>query len=101
MKFIKNFCRLVVKDELDNEQVMEYFDIVQSIMPTKVVTAYSDDGDKISADVMVYSAENDSEYIYEIVLDDQVDLDEGEKISDELGEVFPDIDFEFETSLEI
>ena len=101
MKFIKNFCRLVVEEELNNEQVMEYFDIVQSIMPTKVVTAYSDDGDKISADVMVYSAENDSEYIYEIVLDDQVDLDEGEKISDELGEVFPEINFEFETSLEI
>ena len=101
MKFIKNFCRLVVEEELDNKQVMEYFDVVQSVMPTKIVKAYSEDGDQISADVMVYSSENDSEFIYEIVLDDQVDLDEGERISDELGEVFPDIDCEFETSLEI
>ena len=100
MHFVKNFCRLVVQQELDNEDVMEYFDIVQSIMPTKVVKAYSEDGKSISADVTVYTAEN-NEFIYEIVLEDQVDLDEGETISDQLGESFPDLDFEFETSLEI
>ena len=38
--------------------------------------------------------------IYEIVLQEQVDMTEGERISDLLAEAF-DVDFDFETSLEI
>ena len=100
MNFVKHFCRLITQVELDNDQVMEYFDIVQSISPTKIVKAYSEDGDSISADVTVYSAD-DNESIYEIVLEDQLNLEEGEAISDELNVELNDIDFEFETSLEI
>lgn len=99
MDFIKHFCRLVTQDELDNKDITVYFDIVQSVCPTKIVKAYSSDGDKIEANVTVYEAENNKN-IYEIVLEQQLDLDEGENISDELGEEFPDMDFEFETSLE-
>lgn len=100
MKFVKHFCRLITQVELDNDQVMEYFDIVQSVSPTKIVKAYSEDGESISADVTVYSAE-DNESIYEIVLEEQLNLEEGEAISDELSVELSDIDFEFETSLEI
>lgn len=100
MKFVKHFCRLITQVELDNDQVMEYFDIVQSVSPTKIVKAYSEDGESISADVTVYSAE-DNESIYEIVLEEQLNLEEGELISDELNVELRDIDFEFETSLEI
>jgi|TARA_B110000503_G_C6752286_1_gene252084 hypothetical protein len=100
MNFVKHFCRLITQVELDNDQVMEYFDIVQSISPTKIVKAYSEDGESISADVTVYSAD-DNESIYEIVLEDQLNLEEGEAISDELNAELNDIDFEFETSLEI
>ena len=100
MNFVKHFCRLITQVELQNDQVMEYFDIVQSISPTKIVKAYSEDGDSISADVTVYSAD-DNESIYEIVLEDQLNLEEGEAISDELNVELNDIDFEFETSLEI
>jgi hypothetical protein len=99
MDFIKHFCRLVTQDELDNKDIMQYFDIVQSVCPTKIVKAYSNDGTQIEANVTVYEAENNKK-IYEIVLEEQLDLDEGEDISDELGEEFPDMDFEFETSLE-
>ena len=45
MKFVKHFCRLITQVELDNDQVMEYFDIVQSVSPTKIVKAYSNHND--------------------------------------------------------
>ena len=97
--FIKHFCRLVTNDELENSQVAEYFDVVQSVVPAKLVVAYTDDGDKVSAEVTVYEGENDT-HIYEIVLQEQVDMTEGERISELLAEAF-DVDFDFETSLEI
>lgn len=98
MEFTKYFCRLVTEQELDNDDVIEYYDIVQSIVTPKVVVAHTDD-DMVEANVLVYTGQNDT-YIYEIVLSENVDLDEGEQISDELAEVF-DFDFEFESSLEI
>ena len=99
MEFVKYFCRLVTTHELDNSDVAEYYDIVQSVVPTKLVTAVSDDGESISAQVIVYDDENDY-FIYEIILQEQVNLDEGETISDTLMQEV-DYDFEFETSLEI
>jgi len=59
----------------------------------------SDDGDSISAQVIVYEGENDY-FVYEIILQGQVNLDEGETISDTLMQEV-EYDFEFETSLEI
>ena len=98
MEFTKYFCRLITQNELDNDDVAEYYDIVQSIVQPKVVIAYGKD-DMVEANVMVYTGQHDS-FIYEIVLKENVDLDEGEQISDELAEVF-EFDFEFESSLEI
>lgn len=100
MEFVKHFCRLITTEELSNDDVAEYFDIVQSIVPVKLVTAQSEDGEKFSAEVIIYNGTNSS-FIYEIVLQEQINLDEGEDISDELAESFPDLDFDFETSLEI
>jgi len=98
MEFSKNFCRLISVEELDDSEVAEFFDIVQSVIPTKMVVAYTDD-DKVKVNVTAYSS-SDNKVIYEIVLDDQVNLDEGERISDMLAEEF-DFDFDFETSMEI
>lgn len=99
MKFVKHFCRIITDHELSDEDVIEYFDVVQSVVPNKMVTAYSGD-DKVSVDVMAYTGSNDHQDVYEIILDEQIDMEEGEQISDELNEVF-DFDFEFEISLEI
>ena len=99
MEFVKYFCRLVTTQELDNSDVAEYYDIVQSVVPTKLVTAVSDDGDSVSAQVIVYEGEHDY-FVYEIILQEQVSLDEGETISDTLMQEV-EYDFEFETSLEI
>jgi hypothetical protein len=98
MEFTKHFCRLVTQLELDDDDVLDYFDIVQSVVANKLVTVYASD-EKIQASVIAYNTD-DGAYVYEIVLEDQIDLDEGESISDMLLDEF-DFDFEFETSMEI
>ena len=98
MEFSKNFCRLVTINELEDQEVIEFFDIVQSVVPTKMVVAYTDD-DKVSVDVTAYES-RDGRNVYEIVLEDNIDLEEGERISDILMEEF-EHDFDFETSMEI
>lgn len=98
MKFTKYFCRLITQQELNSDDVAEYYDIVQSVVQPKVVVAMSGD-DMVEATVMVYTAQDDS-FVYEIVLKENVDLEEGERISDQLAAEF-DFDFEFETSMEI
>jgi len=99
MDFIKHFCRLVTASELDHEDVIEYYDIVQSLVPVKLVTSHTDDQDIVSVVVTEYEGQNGL-HIYEIVLNEQISLEEGEQISDELNKEF-DFDFDFETSMEI
>jgi hypothetical protein len=98
--FVKHFARLITDHELSNEEVAEYYDIVESHIPAKVVVAYTDDHEMVSAEVTLYSTSEDRT-IYEVVLQEPVDEDEGDDITRELVEVFPDYDFDFETSFEI
>ena len=99
MEFVKHFCRLVTKMDLPDEDVIEYYDIVQSVVPVKMVTAHTDDEDVVSVVVTEYEGE-DGLHIYEIVLQEQINLEEGEQISDTLKEEL-DFDFDFEISMEI
>ena len=99
MQVTKHFCRFICAEEMSQSDIIEYFDIVQSIASTKMVVAYDQEGDSIEAQVIVMDAE-DGQIIHEILLDGQIDLNEGEQISDLLNEEF-DFDFDFETSLEI
>lgn len=99
-KFVKHFARLITDAELSNDDVADYYDIVESHIPTKVVIAYTDDHDMVSAEVTLYSTTEDRT-IYEVVLQQAVDEEEGDAITKDLTEAFPDIDFDFESSLEI
>lgn len=99
MDFVKHFCRLVTKMDLPDEDVIEYYDIVQSVVPVKMVTAHTEDDDVVSVVVTEYEGE-DGLHIYEIVLQEQINLEEGELISDTLKEEL-DFDFDFEISMEI
>lgn len=99
-KFVKHFARLITDAELSNDDVAEYYDIVESHIPTKVVVAYTDDHEMVSAEVTLYSTTEDRT-IYEVVLQEAVDDEEGDAITKDLFEAFPDIDFDFESSLEI
>ena len=77
---------------------------MQSVVPAKVVQAVSTDGNKVSAVVLIYDDEDESGpiYIHEIILEEMISEDEGNKISAMLYEEFPDQDpFTFEASIEI
>lgn len=99
MEFVKHFCRLVTEVDLPDEDVIEYYDVVQSVVPVKMVTAHTEDEDVVSVVVTEYEGTGGL-HIYEIVLHEQINLEEGEQISDMLSEAL-DVDFEFETSMEI
>lgn len=99
MEFTKHFCRLVTETELSDDDVIEFFDIVQSTVPVKLVIGHTDDDEKVNVQVTQYE-NSEGLHIYEILLKEQVNLDEGEEISDMLMQTF-DFDFDFETSMEI
>lgn len=102
MAFVKHFCRLLTHVELDDEDVITFYDIVQSVVPTKVVTAYSDEsGEQISVEVVAYTdPDSATQNVYEIVLEEDLDPADGDQISAELDKEF-EFDFDFEASVEI
>lgn len=102
--FQKHFVRFNTREELDDYDVIEFFDIVQSVIPTKIVTGVSSDGDKVSVDVLIYSDEDEDGpiFIHEVILDSDISEEDGDRISRELIEEFPDQDpFTFEASIEV
>jgi len=101
--FIKHFVRFNTREQLEDSDVIEYFDIVQSIIPTKLITGISSDGDKVSVDVMIYNdADDEGElFIHEIFLENDIDEEEGDDISNELSDMFPELQFTFEASIEV
>lgn len=101
--FIKHFVRILTREELSDEDVIVYFDVVQSVVPTKLLTAYDEEKAKVGIEVMAYTSEdNDGDmWIYEIILQDEIDSEEGDEISNELFEEFPDVKFTFEASVEV
>lgn len=98
-RFLKYFCRLITEHELSDSEIIDYFDIVQSIAPAKLVRAIESDGDVVSVTVTSYTdSENDN--VYEIVLERELESAESSQIADQLTTEF-DFDFEFETNLEV
>ncbi len=101
--FIKHFVRMLTREELSDEDVIVYHDIVQSIVPTKVLTAYDEEKAKIGIEVIAYTSEDDDGdmWIYEIILSEEIDSDEGDEISEMLFKEFDDVQFTFEASIEV
>jgi len=104
MAFVKNFVRWNTREEIEEEDIIEYFDIVQSVCASKIVKGITDDAKKVAIDVVIYTDEDETGtiFIHEIVLDEEIDEIEGNAISDELALTFPDLEnFTFEASIEI
>ena len=101
--FTKHFARIVCRQELDIDDVEVFFDVVQSVVETKLITAYDEDKEEVGIEVISYSDEdNDGAlFVYEIVLAEQIDPDEGDEISQQLFDEFDGITFTFEASIEI
>ena len=95
--FTKHFARMLTREELSDEEVIVYHDIVQSVVPTKVLTAYDEEKAKVGIEVVAYTSEDDDGlmWIYEVVLLEQIDSDEGDEISEMLFDEFDDIQFGF------
>ena len=104
MAFIKIFARFNTRVELDEDDIIEYFDIVQSVVDSKIVKGVTDDAKKVAIDVVIYTDEDEAGpiYIHEIVLDEEIDEEEGNAISKELAITFPELEtFTFEASIEM
>lgn len=82
---------------------MVYHDIVQSVVPTKLLTAYDEEKQQVGIEVIGYTSEDDEGdmWIYEIVLVEEIDAEEGDEISEVLFNEFDDVQFTFEASVEI
>ena len=101
--FTKHFVRIVTREELEGNDVIEFFDIVQEVVATKLLIAYDDGKEKVGIDVISYTDEDDNGalYIYEIVLDEEIAPEEGDEIAEELFDLFDEMQFSFEASIEI
>ncbi len=101
--FTKHFVRMLTREELTDEEVILYYDIVQSVVATKLLTAYDEEKSKVGVEVMAYTSEDDEGdmWIYEIVLEEHIEPAEGDNISEELFKEFDDLQFTFEASIEI
>ena len=101
--FTKHFVRIVTREELEDNDVIEYFDIVQEVVAIKLLIAYDDGKEKVGIDVISYTDEDDQGalYIYEIVLDEEITPEEGDEIAEELFDLFDEMQFSFEASVEI
>lgn len=101
--FTKHFARMVSRTELTNSDVELFLDIVQSVVSTKLITAYDEDNQEVDIEVISYTDEDDDGdlYVYEIVLAEEIDAEEGDDISQQLFDEFDDIEFTFEASIEL
>ena len=94
---------MLTREELEDTDVINYFDIVQSVVPTKLLTAYDEEKQQVGVEVMAYTSEDDEGemWIYEIVLEDEIDAEEGDEIAEILFDEFDDVQFTFEASVEV
>ena len=53
--FTKHFARMLTREELSDDEVIVYHDIVQSVVPTKVLTAYDEEKAKVGIEVVAYT----------------------------------------------
>ena len=49
--FVKHFVRMLTREELSDQEVIVYYDIVQSIVETKLLTAYDEKKSKVGVEV--------------------------------------------------
>ena len=54
MPFVKHFVRLITPSQLDDDDVIDFFDIVQSHVPTKLASAFTDDEEVVAGIVAAF-----------------------------------------------
>lgn len=94
---------MVSREQLDQDDIELFFDIVQSVVSTKLITAYDTNKDEVSIEVISY--EDDDEdgdlFVYEIVLAEEIDPSEGDQIAQLVFDEFDSDNITFEASIEL
>jgi hypothetical protein len=96
---IKHFARLVTEDELSDQLAQQVVDAISSVVESKTVWTITDDG-RQEVDFVVYQDDDDGAWVYEVVLEADVDEGEGDRISGLIEEIL-DQDFDFEISTDV
>ena len=99
MPFVKHFVRMITPEQLEDDDVIEFYDIVQTHVPTKLASAFTDDEEVVAVQVTHYESDDDRN-IYEIVLKEQMSESEGMNVAQELSDEF-DFDYDIESSMEV
>jgi len=97
-KVRKHFVRIVTEDEISRDDVVDFFDVVQSVVPTKVFSSFDGGGNRIKAEVVHY--ESDDVQVYEVLTEEDITQDEGTEIAKILAEELKVVDWDFEASTE-
>ena len=97
-KVRKHFVRIVTEDEISRDDVVDFFDVVQSVVPTKVFSSFDGSGNRIKAEVVHY--ESDDVQVYEVLTEEDITQEEGTEIAKILAEELKVVDWDFEASTE-
>ena len=97
-KVRKHFVRIVTEDEISRDDVVDFFDVVQSVVPTKVFSSFDGSGNRIKAEVVHY--ESDDVQVYEVLTEEDITQEEGTEIANILAEELKVVDWDFEASTE-
>ena len=97
-KVRKHFVRIVTENEISRDDVVDFFDVVQSVVPTKVFSSFDGSGNRIKAEVVHY--ESDDVQVYEVLTEEDITQEEGTEIATILAEELKVVDWDFEASTE-
>ena len=97
-KVRKHFVRIVTDNEISRDDIVDFFDVVQSVVPTKVFSSFDGSGNKVKAEVVHY--ESDDVQVYEVLTEEDISVEEGSTIADILSAELKVEDWDFEASTE-
>ena len=82
-KVRKHFVRIVTDDEISRDDIVDFFDVVQSVVPTKVFSSFDGTGNKVKAEVVHYESDDETGFFFE-------QLKQLQQLLGEIFEISPD-----------
>lgn len=92
---MQKYIRLTVESPLDDEQLDQFYEIVDDITNIILTTAIDDEGAEVSNEVAISLYNEDNQSCYELVVSDDTSSEDLQDIVIELQDVIPE-DFQIE-----
>lgn len=92
---MQKYIRLTVDQPLDDEQLDQFYEIVDDTTDIILTTAINDDGEPVSDEVAITMYTEDDHTCYEITVDDSTSSDDLQEIVIELQDAIAN-DFQIE-----